>query len=313
MYSKTKYLSFCQSEPMMPVFVQPWYLDVVCQEGEWDVVLVERGGKVVAALPFYLTQKGPFQTINMPWLTKMMGPYIKDAFRQTNKSHRIVKELIDQLPKVAAFHQNFHYDITDWLPFFWKQYQQSTKYSYMLDDLENLEKVYSGFCSDYRNNKIKKAVSTVRVITDRSLEDFYRVQTMSFTRQGKNFTIPFSFLINYDKILKSKQCREIFFAVDEQGRVHSVVYLIWDQRSAYYIMAGDDPALRKSGAGILLVWEALQYTKNVLGLNCFDFQGSMIPAIEKVRRNFGATPTPYFQVWKEESRVYRFLRMLRGR
>ena len=87
------------------------------------------------------------------------------------------------------------------------------------------------------------------------------------------------------------QRRQMFFAVDEDDRIHSVVYLIWDNRAAYYLIAGDDPNLRSSGASIFLVWEAIKYTKGKLGLNCFDFMGSMFPAIEKVRRNFGAEKT----------------------
>ncbi len=308
MHSKSMYQAFCQSEPELPIFMQPWYLNAVCQKGNWEVVCVQRGGQVVAALPYYLVRKGPFRYIGMPWLTKMMGPYVTRSFRKSPKLQRMVKELIEQLPKVAAFHQNFHYAITDWLPFYWKGYRQTTMYSYVLAPLNNLDDVYKGIHSDYRNNKIKKARSIVRVTSNRSLEDFYRVQTMSFTRQGKPFAIPFSFLKKYDAAMEPHQCRKLFFAVDEQERIHSVVYLLWDNQSAYYLMAGDDPALRSSGAGILLVWEAIQYAQKELGLDRFDFQGSMIPAIEKVRRKFGARQAPYFRVWKEDSVLLRLAR-----
>ena len=311
MQVKAKYQSFCQSEPGIPLFIQPWYLDAVCQDGDWHVVLAERGGQIVGALPYYIKSKGPFRYISMPWLTKMMGPYLTSKFRTAGKAHKIVRELIEQLPKVAAFDQNLHYDVTDWLPFYWKGYRQRTMYSYVIDDLRDLDQVYANICSDYRNNKLKKARSVVRVVTERSLDDFYRVKKMSFSRQGKPFVIPFSYLKSYDEVLEQHDCRKIFFAVDEQERIHSVVYLLWDQQSAYYHMAGDDPALRSSGAGILLTWEAIKYTKEVLHLNRFDFQGSMIPAIEKVRRNFGARQVPYFQVWKDHSILFSWLKRLR--
>jgi lipid II:glycine glycyltransferase (peptidoglycan interpeptide bridge formation enzyme) len=310
--SKQKYQSFCLAESL-PVFVQPWYLDVVCGEAQWEVVVVEEKNKVLAALPYHLKKKGPFEIIAMPWLCKMMGPYFAADYRDAERSRKLMMALVEQLPEVSAFHQNFHYQITDWLPFYWKQYQQTTSYTYLLDDLSDLEKVYAAFHSDFRNNKIKKAEKILQVKTDLSLDIFFEVQQKTFERQGLDFVIPFSFLKRFDEVLKGKKSGETFFAVDEDGRVHSVVYLIWDKETAYYLLAGDDPNLRNSGSGIFLIWEVIKYTKNVLGLNCFDFQGSMIPSIEKVRRSFGARQVPYFQIWKEASRLYRWQKWLRGR
>ena len=56
----------------------------------------------------------------------------------------------------------------------------------------------------------------------------------------------------------------MFFAVDEFEKIHSVVYLIWDNKTAYFHLAGDDPALRNSGASILLTWETIRYAREVL-------------------------------------------------
>jgi lipid II:glycine glycyltransferase (peptidoglycan interpeptide bridge formation enzyme) len=125
--------------------------------------------------------------------------------------------------------------------------------------------------------------------------------------------IPFSFLENLDKRITAERAGQKFFAVDAKGQIHSVTYLVWDSTSAYRLLSGDDPNLRNSGSGIFLTWETIKYTKNVLGLNRFDFQGSMIPAIEKVRRSFGAKQVPYFQIWKDTSMLYRWQKWFRGR
>jgi hypothetical protein len=307
---KQKYLSFCIEESL-PVFVQPWYLDAICSTTHWDVALIERNEKVVAAFPYHFKKRGPYLIILMPFLVKMMGPYIAVDFQK--KSKRITEELIEQLPPVDEFAQNFHYDVTDWLPFYWKGFKQSTMYSYVFEDLSDLDRTYAGIKSTYRNNKIKKAEKLVQIQTDLSLEEFYKIQQLTFARQGKQFVIPFSFLEKIDHALVANLSRKMFFAVDDAGRIHSVAYLIWDQKTAYYLFAGDDPNLRSSGAGIFLIWEAIQYTKNVLGLNRFDFQGSMIPGIEKVRRSFGAKAIPYFRIWKEAPKAYRLMKWLKGR
>jgi hypothetical protein len=70
-------------------------------------------------------------------------------------------------------------------------------------------------------------------------------------------------------------------------------------------MVGEDPALRSSGAGIRLIWEGILHTSEVLGLDRFDFVGSMIEGVERVRRDFGARQLPYFNITKTPSRLLR--------
>jgi hypothetical protein len=47
-------------------------------------------------------------------------------------------------------------------------------------------------------------------------------------------------------------------------------------------MVGEDPELRKSAAGILLVWESIKFTKHTLQLDNYDFEGSMLENVEQV-------------------------------
>ncbi len=311
MTKKAQYRQFCEEEKTIPIFSQPWHLDSVCFDGEWDVILVEKGGQIAASMPYFIKQKGPFKHIAMPWLTKMLGPYIVPKFKGGKKEQSIVKALIEQLPEVAHFNQNLHYSIKDWLPFYWKGYQQTTYYSYSISGLQDLDSVFKNFDSDYRNNKIKKAKELVTVSHEGTVEDFYRIMKMSFDRQNTKLAIPLDFLKKYDQVLVENKSRELFFARDEEGRIHSAIYLVWDKERAYYHIAGDDPELRNSGAGILLVWEAIQYSSQVLGLDIFDFEGSMIPGVTKVRRNFGAKQEAFFNIERFDSVLFRLLRFLK--
>ena len=54
MNAKTKYrdLAF---EKNLSIFCQPWWLDAVCGERNWDVVILEEPDGIVAALPYYVT------------------------------------------------------------------------------------------------------------------------------------------------------------------------------------------------------------------------------------------------------------------
>lgn len=312
MTRKEKYQLFCKRELELPIFAQPWYLDAACQANQWDVVLIEKGDQVIASMPYAIKKSGPFTVSTMPHLTKFLGPYLTKDFCSTKQAHKIIKSLIEQLPPFAYFNQNCFYTQTDWLPFLWKGFEQTTQYSYVIEDLSNLNKVYQNISSNYRNNKIKKAEAVVQIVKNRTLEEYFEVQQMSFKRQGILLPFSFEYFKKYDEIISAHHARQLLFAVDKQGQIHSAAYLLIDRDRVYYHIAGDNPDLRNSGAGILLAWKAIQFTKQELGLNIFDFEGSMIQSIERVRREFGAKQIPYFNLTRYGSKVYKILRVLRG-
>lgn len=311
MSAKARYHDFCRTAPDVPVFAQPWYLDACAEGGAWDVVLAEEKDQVVAALPFFHKQKGPFRYATMPPFVKWLGPYLLPEFRgRLPKEHALMQALITQLPDFAAFKQNFYPTVTNWLPFYWQQFRQTTYYTYRLHQLRNLAQVEAGLGTGIRRD-IRLARQQVRVVHNLPLDEFYRVNMLSFARQGLPAPYSLAQLRRLDAALTAASARQLFFAVDEQGQVHSVAYLIWDATTAYFLLAGDDPALRASGAGVLLAWECIRYTSEVLGLDCFDFEGSMLPGVERIRVRFGAVQTPYFYVWKHNSRLFELLEKLK--
>lgn len=311
MPAQTRYRDFCLSAPDVPVFAQPWYLDACAEGGGWDAVLAEDAGRVVAALPYFYKRKGPFQYATMPPFVKWLGPYVLPEFRGVLKKEQLLlEELLKQLPELAAFKQNFYPTTTNWLPFYWQGFRQTTYYTYRLNDLPNLSRIEAGLNRNIRRN-LQKARKQVRVVHDLSIEQFYQVNKLSFDRQGLAVPYTWAQFARHDAALASHGARQLFFAVDAQERIHSAAYLIWDQHTAYYHLAGDDPALRESGAGILLLWEAICYASQVLGLSCFDFEGSMLPAVERIRVQFGAEQTPYFFVWNYNSRAFEWLEKLK--
>ena len=311
MDQRDAYARFCDAAPDLPLFMQPWYLDAVCEGGHWDVAMMEKGGQAVAVWPYFLKKKWGWRYVAMPPLARMMGPYLLPEWRTTRKEISLLEELIDQLPTgLAAFEQDFNYTAQNWLPLYWRGFRQTTRYSYFLE-VNDLGKVWDNLAPDYRNQKIPKAQELVEVKTGASLDDFLEIHDQGYERKGLDPPVSYELMNRLDAALAGRNQRAIFFAPDRKnGDIHSVAYLAWDKRSAWYLMAGDDPALRQSGAGILLTWEAIRYTSEVLKLPLFDFAGSMIRPIERVRRQFGAEQKPYFRVQKEWSPVWKVGKML---
>ena len=48
---------------------------------------------------------------------------------------RILETLIEQIPSVDIYAQNFHSNLTDWQPFFWKNYKSTIHYTYVLQGI----------------------------------------------------------------------------------------------------------------------------------------------------------------------------------
>lgn len=310
---KEIYRKLCIDEPTIPLFSQDWWLDSVAGDN-WDVCLVQKRGEIVASMPYVMTKRYGFTFLSLPPLTQNLGPWLK--LTQTNNSKRLsqqkdwMQELIDQLPEYDHFNQNWHYSQTNWLPFYWRGFEQSTRYTYVIEALSDLDKVFGNFNSSYRN-KIRKASKLVSVERNMDPSDFFAINQKVFLRQG--ITTPYTekFFLNHDKVLKAKKCREIFYAKDSEGNIHSALYLTWDNMSSYVHMIGEDPVYRNSGAGILLIWEAIKYTKEILNLNVLDFEGSMLENVERVRKDCGGIQKPYFTVTHKPSKIINIFHCLK--
>lgn len=308
---KEKYRTFCNNEKGIPIFSKDWWLDAVCGKDNWDVVLVERGGKIVASMPYYVkkSKRNFFTSISMPPLTQMLGPYIiypknQKYERRLSFEKEIMNELIAQFPQFDQFTQYFHYSVTNWLPFYWKGYSQTARYTYIIEDVSNLDLVWEGFESSTRR-AISVAGKSLRCYQSDDIELFYRINAMSFRRQNISVPYSFSFVTKIDENLAKRGNRMILFAADLCDSVHAVNYLVWDDRSVYFLMGGSDPTLRNSGADSLLTWESIKLASSLQ--KKVEFTGSMIESVERYFRSFGAVQKQYFKISKVNSRIIRFM------
>src|SRR5690606_4078446 len=91
---------------------------------------------------------------------------------------------------------------------------------------------------------------------DLGLDALLALNRLTFKRQGLKLPYSEELVQRVDQACLSRGCRKILIAEDSAGRHHAGVYIVWDQNSAYYLIGGGDPELRKSGATSLCLWEA---------------------------------------------------------
>ncbi len=284
------------------IFSQPFWLDAVAPN-QWDVIEIKKGGQLQARLP-YVWQERHFglRMITMPQLTQTLGPWLAPHqakyTNQLSRQHNLLQQLIEQLPVFDYFSQNFHYSIINWLPFYWHGFNQTTRYTYVIEKLNDLDVVWQEMRENIRR-EIRKAENQLVLRSDLSLDHFLDLNELTFQRQ--NMAVPYTreFVNRLDQACQRNNCRKIFFAEDAQGHLHAAVYIVWDSKSAYYLMGGADPDLRNSGATSFLMWEAIQFAATVT--ETFDFEGSIHRSIERFFRAFGARQKPYFHITKTNS------------
>ncbi len=303
-----KYRTLCETENSIPLFSQAWWLDTVAGKNNWDVVIIERDKEIIASMPYMLTKSLGLIFVSQPKLTQSLGPWIKKSnskyAKRLSLEKDLMNELIDKLPEFDSFHQNWNPKMTNWLPFFWKGFTQTTRYTYVLPLISDPQKLWEDLQENIRTD-IKKAQNKYKLIirSDLPIEDFIKLQQKTFKRQNIAMPIPLELIERLDQECTKRNIRKMMIAVDEMGRHHAGIYIVWDHQSAYYLMSGGDPSLRNSGATSYLLWEAIKFASSVTA--SFDFEGSMIEPIERFFRAFGAKQTPYFSISKINSRRLR--------
>lgn len=311
--AKVKYRAFCENEPTLGLFRQAWWLDALCGAQSWDVALVEKGAEIVAALPYKTASKYGFRVLSQPAYTPHLGPWMKKTDAKLAERYAREKDLmtalISSLPRFDYFQQQWPPDITNWLPFYWKGFQQKTIYTYCLDNIASHEALWSGFRENVRTD-IRKAERRNQVsVSTGTVDDIIQLQEMTFRRQKLSVSYSADLLRSIDIACAEKKCRRIFVARGPDGQAHAGAFVVWDGNTAYYLIGGGNPDLRNSGATALCLWEAIKFASTVASR--FDFEGSMIEPIERFFRAFGASQTPYFSVWKVPSTSLRILLHLR--
>lgn len=296
------------------LFRQTWWIEALSDGNEWGEIKIELKQGKEARLPYVIKKQFGFKILTMPTLTQTAGPLLKGVGQFEGRDLSLEKDLyyalIEKLPPHDAFNQNFHWSVTNWIPWYWKGFKQSTRYTYRLNDLSNPDELFKKFMPNIKSD-IKKATKrySLKIHSECDVDRFLDLNEMTFKRQGKKLPYSRELVRKLDKACTERTCRKIFFAEDSEGKIHAALYIVWDEYSAYYLMGGGDPELRTSGATSLAMWEAIKFASTVT--KSFDFEGSMLESVERFFRGFGATQTPYFHVWKFNSKVIGFLYEIR--
>ena len=295
---RTEWDRFVQKSPQGILYCHTWWLDAVAP-GRYELLAVRQDNEIRAGWPVVWAKAGRRSRCQMPNLTQKLGvlfapPKGKYAERLSTE-HRLIERLLTQLPAGAYIDQRFHENFTNWLAFHWHGFRQTSKYTYVLEDLTDLDALWAQMRHSTRKTIRRAQREQIRCRETEDLELFYEHNRKSFARQGLKTPYGLDYVRRIDEACVQHAGRRISIAETPGGRVHACDYLVYDSRCAISLMGGTDVELRRSGAKYLLEWEAIRFASTVS--QRYDFEGSMMRPIEPVPRGFGGRQVPYFRIY----------------
>jgi len=299
MTGKERYRILCKNELSIPIYSRDWWLDCVCGELGWEVLLCSKNEEIEAVMPYFVPCKG---IISMPLYTQTMGIWFNPAFEDRQYSRNLFRkqaigeDFIMRLPAHDYFLQNFHHSFTDWLPFHWQGFRQTTRYTYVLPDIGNPDELWDKLSENVSRN-IQKAKNKFQLTVRRNIpaDLFLKINAQTYQRQGMK---PYhsEILRKLIDLSRSRNQGDIWGAYDEENQLHAVVFVVWQENCAYSIACGSDDEFRKTGGQALALWTAINDLSGQV--RSFDFEGSMIRGVERIYREFGARQMPFFVIEK---------------
>lgn len=295
MTNKELYRELCLRTRDLPIFMQDWWMDAVCAGKQWDVLLsYDSNGNIQAAMPYLIRKKAWMKYIVMPQQTQIGGIWIANDSR--DQVTEICQDFTRQLENLGLSYYYQHYPIGSPAVDAMRALGFKTKerVTYRIEDLSDLDKVINAF-SKNKKRQLQKALS-LHADMSMSVEDFYRFHVQCLQEQGKQISYTREFLLVLHRKTQRLGQSQILSICNADNQVLAAAFLVWDKQSMYYLIPCYAPAHKDSGAGALLVLEAIKLARQK-GV-AFDFEGSMIRGVANHYKQFGSTRTIYYGVEK---------------
>ncbi len=223
------------------------------------------------------------------------NPSLSPANKQTN-----LKNVLDlfvnaiEEKNYSLFVNAFPVNVIDMQPFFWKKYKVVPHYTYRVSLLLSEKVLLENLTTEKRKSINRAAKDNLAVELNYDYKVIRELIYKTFDRKEKALNKKL-----LDKILGEFANKEnsFSFVAYKDNIAIGGTFCVFDNSTCYYLFGGYDAQHKHHGAGVTCMWNSIVHAKK-LGLKVFDFEGSMLPEVERYFREFGGELTPYFTVNK---------------
>lgn len=258
------------------IYAYSFYLDTMSKQ--WDALVLD---DYKAVMPLTWNSKFGIRYLYQPFLTAQLGLFGKEI--STDLCESFIQAIPDSF-RLIEISLNSRNSITT------AKGLTTKRNNYVL----NLNRSYEDLCSYYNENtkrNCKKAVqSGCTVQRDIDVEKIIELalgQMNSRDRESTENTDRFRKLCQY----LSEKKMAATYGISQDGRLLASCVFFFSHNRAYYILVGNHPDSRLTGASHALI-DA--FIKDHAGRNMvLDFEGSDIPGLASFYSSFGAINEPY--------------------
>jgi lipid II:glycine glycyltransferase (peptidoglycan interpeptide bridge formation enzyme) len=310
--NKQQYLELCKQPNDIPLFLKDWWLDAVCDN--WEVAIVMNGDKVAGVWPYNTEQKASVSIIRNPVLTPYMGPHIfyphdLKASKRDNFEYEVTEALYRQMTakvwsvsllpgqkQVGLFAAN--------------GFKILPRQTFIMPLQEEETAIFSRLHEDYRRN-IRKAETELTITNEPALlPELWQYQKATLDKKDVHMHFSQQQIQKvFDACVKNDSAA--LWVAKKEGVIQAILWHIWDESRAYYLVGSKNPATKDNRAMTALIWKGISESKK-MGKTSFDFEGSMDTGVEKFFRNFGGERTLYLSLVKNQSSLWRLKQLLRA-
>ncbi len=269
---KEDYKTGVRINPLVPtIFHEDWWLEAATG-GQFEVVEVLTGGRIVGRLPFYKTKRFGLTLIRMPELTYFLGPAIDEGEGSPNtrflKRLHITRELLERLPRASWQYVKCHGGVTEVIAFQGLGFRTYVQFTYEL-----APHPVSVLWQQMRNktrNVIRRAEERFSVIELSDPFEFLHFFERNVKLEGQINELDWTLCRKILCASLDRRHGRILAARDSKNQIVAANFCVWDEISSFYLMSTRS---RDSGnnATALLIWEAIKESAR-RGL-IFDFAG----------------------------------------
>jgi len=262
--------------------------------------IYDKGDNLIGGFHLYKQKKFGLTIYRNPPFTPTIGLFLqikaKNPVVIMNKWKEVLYSMADFFEKLpySVISISLNKNIVDTQPFIWRKFKVIPGYTYIIDLEKSTENIRKNM-SVVRRNDINKALRDGLIAKyNDNLEIVKSLVLKTFLRQNKKVN-----KYHLDKVLFefASENNSFSFVTFQNNKPIAIVFCVYDTSTTYYLLGGYDSKNSHHGAGALAMWEAIKFAKKI-GLKYFDFEGSMVPQIERYFRGFGGKLTPCYRINK---------------
>jgi hypothetical protein len=295
---------FVSAQKMGTIFHTAWWYRA------WGIepvvqACIDGQGRIQAGMCYSVGRRFLSRAVVRPPLTPCNGPVYCPAsgagrHKQNSHAKKMTLMAIHALPRIGVYDFILHPDQCDVMPFLWNGFDSHVAYTYVIPCSER--ETWQQQASKTQRWQIRKAAKDaaeqgMKIETDAPLDAV--LPLLDETADDRHFSLAKcgGKWAAWWQEVHAHGAGRTYLLRDGQGQPAAATIMVWDNRRTYYLAGGIRSDLRKGSIANVLLVHRMICDAHEQGLD-FDFEGSVLPGVERFFRSFGGELRPRYRLVK---------------